>query len=297
MLTVPDDFQRAHPSTASDVAVAIRYRASEPVLSVKVLVARPTFVFVRAGTKQLDARDGTVVTAEAGTLIAMRSGTHLMSEFRGPDVSYQSEVVSIDRSFARQAIGVPDRVIPGPAVAMMQPSEHVLGLFANLFDLWGGPASRFNKDYALREFLVAAMHDPLIRQLMFREVSDWGPSPTQRVTAITQAHFLQPLSVADLATLSAMSLSTFKRHFHEAMGKSPGIWLTQARLEHASRLLADGNQSVAQVSASCGYSDASTFIRAFRRTYSVTPLHFRKRSVQQSALTMTRTDTASHKRS
>ena len=66
-----------------------------------------------------------------------------------------------------------------------------------------------------------------------------------------------------------------RRHFSELFRAHTGATflntLTRLRLDHAAKLLRDGNHSVTGVAFSCGYRDLSHFYRAFRRRFGRPP--------------------------
>ena len=110
MLTVPEDLVRsaAHLNVILPQVSITQYHARQQLISERVFVTRPTLVLVVSGIKQLASIDTeSVHTAAAGSLIAFRSGVHLMSEFRAESDLYRSLVFSFDKGFLRQAIGVP----------------------------------------------------------------------------------------------------------------------------------------------------------------------------------------------
>jgi AraC-like DNA-binding protein len=93
-----------------------------------------------------------------------------------------------------------------------------------------------------------------------------------QILAHLESHFADPaLSPADVAA----SLGVSVRSLHAALeptGRSFSEHLTALRLAAAHRLLAaDGLRSVADIAFGCGFNDLSTFYRAFRRHYDVTP--------------------------
>ncbi len=280
MLRVPQDLEGwfADRSVIVPEASVIRYVAGEPVLSVPALVARPTFVWVRAGVKQLQPQGGQhLLTVPSGQVLVMRSGTHVMSEFRGQDAGYQSLVVSIDRTFLRQAVGVPGEEPPkGPRVVVSQPAPHAVALLEALPQALLEPMPDVERQFKLREVLVALMGDKAVRQLVFEEVADWGQSLQDRIVSVSTDHCLSPLQVPDLAQLCAMSLSSFKRHFQGVYGVPPGKWLIKVRMEHARSRLLNSDNAVSQVCLESGYQDVSSFIRAFRRHYGMTPTQVRR---------------------
>ena len=64
----------------------------------------------------------------------------------------------------------------------------------------------------------------------------------------------------------------FKRYYH----KTVGDFIRHIRLERGAQLLAATDTPISQISLDCGFSDQSHFCRWFKRTYSVTPLQYRK---------------------
>lgn len=278
MLRVPDDFELADAgSLRTEDASVLSYESAEAgALSLQVLVTRPTFVWVCEGTKQIHPQDGApVLTTRQGSLLVMRAGIHLMSEFHGESGRYRSRVVSVSKAFLRQAVGQPQSAPTAPGVVVSQPAAHVERLFRELPASLATARDEAEQQFRLRELLVAATGDAAVRELVFREAASWGRAVDERIARVVAAHHLEPLQVSDLAELCAMSLSSFKRHFRALYATSPGRWLTQARLKHARSLVLNSDASVAEICRSSGYGDVSNFIRAFRTEYGTTPTALR----------------------
>jgi len=70
------------------------------------------------------------------------------------------------------------------------------------------------------------------------------------------------------------------RLFRSQVEKSPSAYITEARLETATRLLCDTELSVAEIGLLVGYSDVTAFRMAFKRRLRRTPQEFRRRSRQ-----------------
>ncbi|MCH9682591.1 MAG: helix-turn-helix transcriptional regulator [Deltaproteobacteria bacterium] len=279
MLRVPEDLEAQFGEHTVRVpeACVIDYQAVDTVVATPALVTRPTFVLVRAGTKQLQPHGGRqVLTAAAGSVVAMRSGTHMMSEFDGQDAGYRSLIVSVDRGFLGVVVGVSPAAAKGPRVVVSTPSMHVRCLFEALPAALANGLADIERQFKLRELLVAMIGDPAVRQLVFREVADWGTTTEDRIVSVMTTHGLTALQVPDLAELCAMSLSSFKRHFQSVYGTTPGKWLTKIRLDHARAMVVGGDVAVSEIGRACGYRDASAFIRAFRRRFGATPQSLRQ---------------------
>lgn len=79
------------------------------------------------------------------------------------------------------------------------------------------------------------------------------------------------LSTRELAFLSNMSISTFKRHFAESFGETPGNWFKTKRLERAKQLLESGNFKPSELVNSAGYKNLSHFSAAYKAHFGENP--------------------------
>lgn len=85
----------------------------------------------------------------------------------------------------------------------------------------------------------------------------------------------EPLFVASLAHSLGCSEGHFHRTFRRGTGKTPIEYLTDVRVEHAMRLLADTGWSVARISETTGYTDPFYFSRVFKKRIGVSPMAYR----------------------
>lgn len=81
-------------------------------------------------------------------------------------------------------------------------------------------------------------------------------------------------TVERLASVGAMSRSTFAERFRSAIGRSPAEYVTEVRVDQAKRMLEAG-RSVTDISRALGYASDEGFSRAFRRRTGVTPSSWR----------------------
>ena len=84
-------------------------------------------------------------------------------------------------------------------------------------------------------------------------------------------HYAEAVSVDELATLAAMSVSSFHRHFRAVTAMTPIQFQKQVRLQEArTRLLADADD-VAAVGFAVGYDSPSQFSREYSRMFGAPP--------------------------
>jgi AraC-like DNA-binding protein len=75
----------------------------------------------------------------------------------------------------------------------------------------------------------------------------------------------------ELASVCAMSRTTFALHFRQAAGVAPLTYLTEWRMRLAERTLREDRAPVAVVAQSLGYSSESAFSNAFKRVTGNSP--------------------------
>lgn len=88
----------------------------------------------------------------------------------------------------------------------------------------------------------------------------------------------QTISNADLAEISCLSPARFHELFRTATGVSPQKYLTLCRLKTAKTLILRG-KSLAEAADAVGFADQSTFGRAFRAAFGLSPGEWRKREL------------------
>ena len=90
------------------------------------------------------------------------------------------------------------------------------------------------------------------------------------------ANLCEDLSLNVLAEIVEMSPSRFRRAFKGTVGQSPHSWLSKRRLERAKILLAETEQSIAQISLDCGFSSQSHMTMLFYKHLGTTPNRYRQ---------------------
>ncbi len=100
------------------------------------------------------------------------------------------------------------------------------------------------------------------------------PELVDSLIAYIESHLDQRLSLSDMAERFYVSESTVSHVFRNKMGTSFHRLVTQRRLVAAKGLIIRGI-SLEEVAVRVGFGDYSTFYRAFRTEYGITPRQFR----------------------
>ena len=147
-----------------------------------------------------------------------------------------------------------------------------------------------NLEEALRsqEFGASRMADTLCQQMLIAVNRDILSSRTaaeaqdsyrldpkmEEVLKYIAAHLEEELSVDSLAKQFFMSRYYLMHRFKEVTGYTLHQYISQKRLLLAGELIRSG-VPVMKAAEQAGFSEYSTFLRAFRKTFQVSPREFR----------------------
>jgi AraC family transcriptional regulator, transcriptional activator FtrA len=85
----------------------------------------------------------------------------------------------------------------------------------------------------------------------------------------------QDWPVERLAAEAAISVRALHRRFREAVGQSPGVWLTAERVSRARELLEGSSLPIEGVATACGFGSAATLRHHFRAVLGTSPAAYR----------------------
>jgi AraC family transcriptional regulator len=97
------------------------------------------------------------------------------------------------------------------------------------------------------------------------------------VLAYIEAHSLEPVTVAELASVAGFSPYHFSRLFTARFGASVMSYVRTRRLHAAAlRLTGDAPPPIVELAFDCGFESQEAFTRAFRRRYGAPPGQFQR---------------------
>jgi len=99
----------------------------------------------------------------------------------------------------------------------------------------------------------------------------------QAIIDFVRTHFKQEISVADMAAVGGISVSSQERLFKASSGLTPLMYLRRTRLNAACKLLRETDMEISEIAQVCGFSEHTNMTRAFRMELKITPLRYRKR--------------------
>ena len=98
---------------------------------------------------------------------------------------------------------------------------------------------------------------------------------TKTMSIVTTQMDHNHINVDELASELAMSTSQFRRRLSAITGETPQSYITNIRMQNARHLLdTQPSLTILEVALRCGYDDQSSFTRAFKRFFGVTPSEY-----------------------
>lgn len=131
--------------------------------------------------------------------------------------------------------------------------------------------------------LMSILHDLSISRNM-RILSDLSFTPehftynsrrVERTFEHMNSNFDKNITLGEVSKLANMSNVSFSRFFRQRTGNTFIDSLTEIRLGHATRMLIESTNSVAEVAYHCGFNNISNFNRIFKKKKGCTPREFR----------------------
>lgn len=105
------------------------------------------------------------------------------------------------------------------------------------------------------------------------------PELLNQVLAYVEEHLSEKITLAEIARVFWVSQSTVTQTFRNKLGVSFYRCVTQRRLIAAKNLIAEG-LPLETVGQKVGFSDYSSFYRAFKQEFGISPRQFRKKQEQ-----------------
>jgi AraC-like DNA-binding protein len=98
----------------------------------------------------------------------------------------------------------------------------------------------------------------------------------EKVFEFMNDNYYKQVSLAEVSRIANMPEASFSRFIKKRTGKTFVDSLNEIRLGHASRMLIDTTNTVAEIAYKCGFNNISNFNRIFKRKKSCIPKEFRE---------------------
>ena len=254
------------------------YYSKKECIKQQINLTQNVFSFLIDGQKEVFTNNNSLVLENSNFLL-MKSGHCLMTEkLSNANNDYQSMLFFFSNENILQFIQKFDiklcqNTIPQSAYAF-QYDKFVKNYVDSLIDI-----SKFKSN--LQKKMIQIKFEEIMIYLLENNGTDFINSminqhdrSIQNFLNIIEHNKLKKMSLNELAFLSNMSLSRFKREFEKHFHESPSKWFTNKRLEHSAFILKNSLKRPSDIYEEVGYENLSNFINAFKAKFGVTPKQY-----------------------
>lgn len=142
----------------------------------------------------------------------------------------------------------------------------------------------FDHPDSINEELLALKLKELIAILLKSEdapqvieiMSNLFEKKTFEFKEIIKSHIFSPISIPDLASLTSLSLSSFKKEFRRVFNDTPSHYIIGQRLNKAAELLENSDENISEIAYGCEFKSLAHMSRVFKDKFGVSPTEYRK---------------------
>ncbi|MBA3686527.1 MAG: helix-turn-helix transcriptional regulator [Planctomycetes bacterium] len=228
------------------------------------------FLLVESGIIRARTSTG-IITAVPGDLLCLRPLERNEYGFSGETVYFEAHMTLAEPPRQGLPLWLDDRPL-GELTRLGEHAARARRAFETMclqLDRPGAQA-RLSVAAAVHELLAAAAATSTAGAATPQRLDGW-----QRARFLLESELGRPLTMARAARELGVGVDHFIRGFRRRFGVSPLAYRTRAKMRQAVVELLRGEQSVKQVARGLGFSDASSFARAFRAHLGVAPSEIR----------------------
>lgn len=249
------------------------FKMTEDVIKSKVNLNMHMFSFLQVGKKQVHIED-TVIKVNKDQSILLKKGNCLWTELLDTEAVYFCRLLFFsDKQLkiflnkhtkgSRNEDSIPYFIIVNDAFI-----DSYLDSLTTIF----------SASMDLMQKLLHVKFEELMLYLLNKYGKDFEDYLYSMVSkkksafqSIVENGTYSSVTTEELAFLSNMSLSTFKRHFIREFNSPPGKWLRDKRLTKAKELLQSGMHKSSEIYQDLGYNNLSNFSIAFKNKFGISP--------------------------
>lgn len=238
-----------------------------------------SLLFVLQGQKLIHFQEDTIVV-EPGTLLLLKRGIYIMSDYVPDGVEYEALVVYFTDKLLSEFAFENQYSSSSPKSDkpyLIIPSNELLDSFKIQYMAYFNrvlPHMEQLLQIKIQELFLLLTLGPY-KESVFDFIHSIIYNVPLEINYVMQLYIFHPLTLDELASLSGRSLASFKRDFQAHYHSSPKKWINQQRMAHARMLLNNSTYNVSEVAFTCGFESVSHFIRIFKKQYSLTPAQVR----------------------
>ncbi len=277
---VPNYFLQENPSMVigSDSIFTIVYASKEASEKIEVRNSMHAMILVVEGAKQLFFKSENI-EIKSGDIFFLLQGNYFMSDILSKYGKYEAILVYFDDSFVLEFIKR-HRVDLTDAT-----DKSVVTFSSNTFLKELINSYRNYQGVEQKNELLKLKTEEIFLHLLSLSKKEFSSflnavknSSKEQLTHILEDNLDLINSVEDMYKIARISENELRNQMQKLYNLSPKKWLDLKRLEQASILLKNSDDTISQIATKCHYSTSSWFGVQFKKHFGVTPKEYREKN-------------------
>jgi len=273
-ITLPNELET---NTTNSIEI-YNYQSSKEISKQQIILNKNTFSFLIEGTKEVFF-DNSSFSINNSQFLLMKEGNCLMTEkLSDTQKNYNSILFFFTNDNVLDFINrfklTDTKTLQYASTYSFNYDTFIKGFVKSLIEISKLPKS-------IKSNLLITKFDEIMLYLIEFNGVDFlfslvnkSNHQTKKFIQTIEINKLNKLSIKELAFLSNMSISTFKREFEKHFHSSPSKWFQEKRLEYAAFLLSNKDKRPSDIYEEIGYENLSNFIQAFKLKFGTTPKQY-----------------------
>ncbi|CAA6808059.1 MAG: AraC family transcriptional regulator [uncultured Sulfurovum sp.] len=279
---VPNYFLENEPNTviSSDTLFTLSYSTKRSQDRIYIRNTTHVMILLKKGEKKLTT-DKEDLLLHRGDILLLTQGNYFMSEVLSEDGIYQALLVYFNDEFVMNFIKKYDIKLSN------NESQNIISFSSNTllkslidsFELYlDKKLERHNEIVKLKteEIFLHLLNENEHSFYSFLKAIRF--SSKDRIKYILEANIDLIDTVEDMCKIARVSKNELRLAFKNSVGMQPKVWLDSKRLEQASLMLTNSNETISSIATTCGYNTVSWFGVQFKKAYGVTPKVYREQN-------------------
>ena len=156
-------------------------------------------------------------------------------------------------------------------------SQDIISRFIDSLDFYFSNPTLVNNDLIelkIKELILLLVQTKNITSIL-ELVADLYSAKSVHLKNIIELHLYSNLSIEELAKLSNLSISSFKRQFKKEFNDSPNNYIITKKIEKAKELLSITDIPISEIAYEIGFNDPLYFTRLFKNKTGTSPTSYR----------------------
>ncbi len=246
------------------------------IIDAESLIVSHSIVYIVSGKVRINTYDGEEIIAGNGEMLFMPRDSYTISDYLRDGNTMEVYLLFFDTEIALKFLGSQkSKSTSKNTICKLQTPDNIILFLENIhrmqFDNYHDKTLLELKLLEFLHLISQENRDDFIVTLQTSELH----KQKRDIASIMIEHFDKNLTVADFASLSGRSLSTFNREFKQRFKKTPKQWLIEKKMDKVQELLKSGS-NVTESAFEVGYNNVSHFIKAYKSVYNQTPKEMQK---------------------